>query len=85
MHKGNMGSTVQYSKQGLPNDKANDLYIICAAGKNRGPAKPYATMLWISMFCSLDGLHSFKRMNLPDLKDQRQYEDRCIIFSTWRE
>jgi hypothetical protein len=36
-------------------------------GKNLGPAKPWATTLWISMFPPLNGLHSFIRINLPDL------------------
>lgn len=43
-------------------------HIIRKAGKNLGPAKPCATMLWMSMFWSLAGLHSFRRMYLPDLE-----------------
>lgn len=40
----------------------------CAAGKNRGPAKPCTTMLWMSMLCSLGGLQILRRMKRPDLR-----------------
>lgn len=42
-------------------------HIICVAGKNLGPAKPCTIMLWMSIFWSLLGLQSLRRMNLPDL------------------
>lgn len=47
-------------------------HVICTAGKNLGPAKPCATMLWISMFWSLAGLHSFNKIYLPELEGTSQ-------------
>lgn len=46
---------------------AAESYLNPPAGKNRGPAKPCAMILWISMLPPLCGLQSLMRMKRPDL------------------
>jgi hypothetical protein len=46
-----------------------DCYRISIEGKNLGPAKPWAMMLWTSILPPLYGLQSLISMKRPDLLD----------------